>query len=548
MKAAYQRSGCLTHYYKVLLVDDEAEIREGMAQRIPWETLGFTIIGTAENGLEALDIIEKDYPEMIITDIQMPFMDGLALIERARTLLPLSKFIVFSGYDVFEYAQKAVSLHVAEYLLKPFSAQDLITVLVSLKQKMDQEKQERRDIAKLQRDFEANLPLLRQSFLLSCLSGLLTSERMDQQRESFSLPKAQEYAVILFDIGSFKENRHFKGKEELYLVAIKQFVTENLATLSANDTFIFGEYIVSIAASARSFDMNELLKRVNEICRESGRINGSTVVAGVSQKVTELTQLAMAYQQAQDALAYSYRLDRQAWFTTYIKDVVQKPPTILILTEKEERGLMHVLKLGTKEQLQTFVQEMFDKIQTHHLSLAHYRVFLLEHVTLLLRVANTYEFDPIVLFGEDMIKRVERLDKVSLDEMMTWFFEKAQQLNHEIQLTMNDSGKALIQKAKLLVKESYKDPELSIEKISQQLYLSAAYFSSIFKKETGQSFVSFLTEERLKQAVYLLETTTDKSYMIAEKVGYSEPNYFSYVFKKHYGLSPSKYRKQLTSV
>ncbi|MCC9274033.1 MAG: response regulator, partial [Enterococcus aquimarinus] len=178
----------MTHYYKVLLVDDEAEIREGMAQRIPWETLGFKIIGTAENGLEALDIIEKDYPEIIITDIQMPFMDGLALIERARSLLPLSKFIVFSGCDVFEYAQKAVSLHVAEYLLKPFSAQDLITVLVSLKQKMDQEKQERRDIAKLQRDFEDNLPLLRQSFLLSCLSGLLTPERMDQQRESFSLP------------------------------------------------------------------------------------------------------------------------------------------------------------------------------------------------------------------------------------------------------------------------------------------------------------------------------------------------------------------------
>lgn len=111
-------------------------------------------------------------------------------------------------------------------------------------------------------------------------------------------------------------------------------------------------------------------------------------------------------------------------------------------------------------------------------------------------------------------------------------------------MTTVDSGKALIQKAKLLVKEDYQNPDLTIEAVSQKLYLSAAYFSSVFKKETGQSFVSYLTKERLSQAVILLETTTDKSYMIAEKVGYSEPNYFSYVFKKHYGLSPSKYRNQ----
>lgn len=538
----------MSNRYKVLLVDDEAEIREGMALRVPWEELGFEICGTAENGLEALDIIEKEYPEIIITDIQMPFMDGLELIDRARSLLPLSKFVVFSGYDVFEYAQKAVSLHVTEYLLKPFSAQDLIAILEKMKQSMDEEKQQRRDIAKLQQEFEENLPFLRQSFLLSCLSGFVTLERIEQQSMSFALKMRQDYTVLLFDVGSLKNNPHFKGKEELYLVAVRQFVTENLTSLTQNDTFIFGEHIVSIVTLEASFDMNELLKRVNEICREAGQINGGTIVAGVSQKVTDLTQLAFAYQQSQDALAYSYRLDRQEGFTTYIKDVVQQSPTLLILTEKEERRLTNVLKLGSQENLEALVQEIFEKIKREHLSLAHYRVFLLEHVTLLLRVANTYELDPAHVFGEDLMKYVELLDRVSLEEMRAWFFEKAQQLKHEIQMTTVDSGKALIQKAKLLVKEWYKDPDLSIEKISQQLYLSAAYFSSVFKKETGQSFVSFLTEERLKQAVHLLETTTDKSYMIAEKVGYSEPNYFSYVFKKHYGLSPSKYRNQLTKV
>nr|WP_275581408.1 AraC family transcriptional regulator [Enterococcus lemanii] len=132
--------------------------------------------------------------------------------------------------------------------------------------------------------------------------------------------------------------------------------------------------------------------------------------------------------------------------------------------------------------------------------------------------------------------------------MTNWFLTKSQQLNEKIQWSTADSGKAVIQKAKLLVKEQYSDPELTIEKMSQALFLSPAYFSSLFKKETGQSFISFLTEERLQQARQLMETTNDKSYVVAEKVGYSEPNYFSYVFKKRFGLSPSKYRNQMAKV
>ena len=159
-------------------------------------------------------------------------------------------------------------------------------------------------------------------------------------------------------------------------------------------------------------------------------------------------------------------------------------------------------------------------------------------------MVTSYDFDPQQVFQEDVMKKIEILDKLSLEEMTSWFLQKSIQLNQSIQMTTIDSGKAAINKAKWLVKEKYQNPDLSIEDISQELFLSSAYFSSIFKKETGQSFVSYLTNERLKQAAHLLETTADKSYIIAEKVGYSEPNYFSYVFKKHYGLSPSKYRNQ----
>lgn len=533
--------------YKVLLIDDEAEIREGMAARIPWEELGLKICGTAENGLEALELAEKKHPDIIITDIQMPFMDGLTFIQKAQKMLPLSKFIVFSGYERFEYAQKAVSLHVTEYLLKPFSAQDLVEVLIHTKNEMHQEKQQRRNLEVLQQQFQENLPLLRQNFLLSCMSGIVTEESIIQQSASFHLKAKESYSVLLFDTGSLKNSTHFKGQEALYMMSIKQFVIDNLSPLVENETFVFGEYVVSLLIPQKAFDVDHLMKHVNEICREVSRENGEMVVAGMSQIVSELAQLPVAYEQAQDALAYSYRLDRQEWFATYIKDVVQ-PKSLLILTEKEERQLTNLLKLGSTDDLEQMITAIFDKIKHQHLSFQNYRVYLIEHLTLLLRVVTAYGFDPQQVFQEDVMKKIEILDKLSLEEMLSWFLQKSIQLNQEIQMTNIDSGKAAINKAKWLVKEQYQNPDLSIEDISKELFLSSAYFSSIFKKETGQSFVSYLTQERLKQAAHLLETTSDKSYMIAEKVGYSEPNYFSYVFKKHYGLSPSKYRNQGVSL
>ncbi|NLM66805.1 MAG: helix-turn-helix transcriptional regulator, partial [Enterococcus sp.] len=249
------------------------------------------------------------------------------------------------------------------------------------------------------------------------------------------------------------------------------------------------------------------------------------------------------------ALTYSYRLDRSEWFATYQKDIAKEQAvTALLLTENEERTFTNLIKLGNKELLTQAINESFKRIKEQHVPLKYYQVYLLEHVTLLLKIAHSYSFEPMDVFGEDLLKMVEDLQKVSLEEMTRWFLTKSQQLNEKIQWSTADSGKAVIQKAKLLVKEQYSDPELTIEKMSQALFLSPAYFSSLFKKETGQSFISFLTEERLQQARQLMETTNDKSYVVAEKVGYSEPNYFSYVFKKRFGLSPSKYRNQMAKV
>ena len=173
--------------YKVLIADDEAEIRDGMIQRLDWGSLGFTVAASAENGVEALELLEQTKPDVIMTDIKMPFMDGLEFIEKAVEMLPTVKIIVFSGFDDFEYAQKAIRLNVEEYLLKPISSVQMSQSLIKLKKKMDKELEERRDIDLLRKNYTESYPIMREQFL----SGIL--ERVIPQPQIFQ--KAEQYQI-----------------------------------------------------------------------------------------------------------------------------------------------------------------------------------------------------------------------------------------------------------------------------------------------------------------------------------------------------------------
>lgn len=154
--------------YRVLLVDDEEEIRAGISRKIDWDSLGFTLAGEADNGEEALELAELVRPDVVLTDIKMPFMDGLELCRRLKRVLPAAKTVVFSGFDDFEYARKAVGMGVSEYIMKPINAQEMSGVLLRLKDQLDQQQAERRDMESLRRRYEESLPVLRELFIPGC--------------------------------------------------------------------------------------------------------------------------------------------------------------------------------------------------------------------------------------------------------------------------------------------------------------------------------------------------------------------------------------------
>ena len=167
--------------YRVLLADDEEEIRSGISRKIEWASLGFTLVGEAENGLEALELAEALEPDVVLTDIKMPFMDGLELCRRLRQSLPGARLVVFSGFDDFEYARQAVSMGVSEYILKPINAPELSQVLTRLREQLDRQRLERRDMETLRRRYEESLPVLRELFYTRLLGGQLPPKQIQDR-------------------------------------------------------------------------------------------------------------------------------------------------------------------------------------------------------------------------------------------------------------------------------------------------------------------------------------------------------------------------------
>ena len=164
--------------YTVLLVDDEEEVTQIIMKKIDWESMGFSVIGSANNGVKALEMVEEFQPDVVMTDIRMPYMDGMELAGRIKAEFPSTKILLFTGFDEFEYAQEAIHLEVEEYVLKPVNASELTRVFTRVKEKLDQEISEKRNVETLQKYYAESLPLLQTNFYSTLIEGTITEEEL----------------------------------------------------------------------------------------------------------------------------------------------------------------------------------------------------------------------------------------------------------------------------------------------------------------------------------------------------------------------------------
>ncbi len=527
--------------YRVMLVDDEEDVIHAIIKKIKWEELGFEITGYAHNGLEALEMAETGHPDVVMTDIKMPYMSGLELSRQLKEQYPTIKIIIFSGFDEFEYAKEAIRLEAEEYILKPIDSDELSQVFQRIKESLDQEIAERRDVQKLQNYYMDSLPLLQENFYGALIEGRVPGEKIDSYIADYQIQLSGPsfaIAVIHASTSSLPENI----SPVMMSVSLKNFAMEKMTKDWDPKFFSYHENTVMIA-SLPDKDMTRFTNDCDRFCRAAQRVLGTTVTIGIGRPVDKVNELSKSYAGAKDAVSY-----RVIYGTGHAINIAEIAPMEKETSISDEEALRHdvykQIRLGTESSLESAADKYMDLALGSRNSIDKYNLFVMELISELYRFANKNQLEIEAFFGNmsDIYVRIQQMETTRLKG---WFIDMCKKLQKGIQQGRSDSTRSFVRKAADYVQDNYDDPDLNIDKICNILGVSSAYFSTVFKKEMGTTFVSYLTDYRMERAMELLTETSFKTYVIAEKVGYLDANYFSYVFKKQYGSTPSKYRAEL---
>lgn len=531
--------------YKVLLVDDEEEVIEVIERKIPWDTLGFDVIGSANNGVKALELVEKLQPDVVITDIKMPYMDGLELSKRLNQDYQNIHIIIFTGFDEFEYAKEAVHLEIDEYMLKPINSQELSDCLKRLKETLDTEREEKLNVKKLEDYFNDSLPVLQTNLFISLIEGRISDTDYDQFLQQFLYAYKIDMKGPYFCCALFHTSQHHvpEGMNPLLLsMSVEREVKDRIAASYKSQVFTYLGNTVLIFELDAEDTMTQFTDDCDRFCKWAYRVMGAVVTAGIGRVCDSLLNINNSYNGAREAVSYRVLYGTQRAIN--IGEIAPKEQEIAIQSEDTKmHELFKAIHLGSKDAIESAAGKEVEKLHQNAKTVSQYHLATMEMVGAFYRFCanNFIDFDQFCGGIHNLYEKVPEMDESTLT---AWITNCAVAIGEELKKARNNTSRRMVKDAQNMVIDRYMEPDLSLDTVCSALGVSNSYFSSLFKKEMGKSFVTYLTDYRMEHAASLILETNEKSYKIAERVGYQDANYFSYVFKKKFGVSPSKYRTE----
>lgn len=534
--------------YKLILVDDEDDVKEGIYHEVEWDKYGFKVIGCYGNGKEALESLDRDIPDVIITDIKMPFMSGLELAESVREKYPVIRIIILTGFDMFEFAQKAIKLNVDEYVLKPFSREELINSLVKVKSQIDEQIAEKENVKILETHFRNSLPVLKDRFLSSLITSKLSLKDIYTKTSSYKIDLHEGGCIIsVINYDSGIEYSKLSDDKELLLFAINNIAEEICTKHDKGIVFVHKENVIVLSSGANEDEdttINKTLRVLEEICQSIEKYLKITVTIGVGTLVNSLLKAKLSYEGAVLALDYKLILGNNRIIC--IDDVEKRKVEKIEFDELKEEALIRCIKIGTVEELKELIQELFDNLESINVSYSEYQIFLLEILTVLNRLIRNFSIDKFFTPNYNLALEISRFNNIS--EAKQWIMDICIRLMGCIEVERMDACKNLIYSAKEYIAQHFHESDISVNSVSKHLHISTGYFCNIFKRETKTSFVNYLNQLRIETAKEMLRTKDFRTFEVAEKTGFSDPNYFSYCFRKYVGISPKEYRSSSRGV
>ena len=538
-RIAAMKKGKKMERYKVILVDDEAEVIDMIEKKIHWNDLGFEVAGSATNGVKALELVEKLQPDVVLTDIKMPYMDGLELSRRLNREYPNIYIMLCTGFDEFEYAKEAVHLEIKEYMLKPVNATELSESLTNLKHTLDREREEKLNVKKLNDYFQEVLPKLQSNFFISLIEGRVEKKDYERFLQAYQVDmKGPLFGCVIFHTS---ENHVPEGMNPLLLsMSVEREIKQRLMDQWNCREFIYMGNTRLILELDAEDKITQITDACDRFCRWAYRIMGAVVTAGIGTVCDSLYEISLSYERAREAV--SYRVLYGTKRAINIGEIVPKEQIKPVQSEESRmQMLFRAIRIGDSAEIERAAHGEMEKLHKNTETMSQYNLATMEIVSGFFKFCtdNSLDFNKISGNMQNIYEKVSQMDESSLT---AWIVQMSETISEKLKCARNSSARRLIVEAQNIVQERYMEADISLDEVCAVLGVSNSYFSSVFKKEAGKSFISYLTDYRMDIAAEMILNTDEKSYTIAEKVGYLDANYFSYVFKKKFGVSPSKYR------
>lgn len=539
---------------KIFLAEDEVIVRETIKRMIPWENLGFELVGEAADGEMALPLLLRQKPDLLITDIKMPFMDGLTLAKVAKKEIPGLKVVILSGYDDFNYAKQAINIGVEDYLLKPVTKNALIERLTEIRSRYEHEKTQKEYYEKFHREMQAYEKNSSRDFFEALVSGSMDMMEIYRRSEKLGLDiVAEAYNVLIFTMNCEED---FSGQREGYseweaesLELLEEFFSENTsAMLFRCNIFSYGVLIKgqkeTIGENTRS-----CVSEIQRILDRKEQKRQWFVAAG--EPVERLSQIQKSYYSASRAFSQRYLYDENILYYDEMasmekKNVTEDDSTYLQKVDVNALNpaiLQKFLSNGLLEETENFVKDYFYAIGQEPLESLVFRNYVTLNVRFsVMSFLKEIGCDTRTLEQEDTEDVLSESSK-SLENAIA-YAEKI--ISQAIALRDQNSGnknRSILKTAVDFIDSHYTEEDMSLNKAANAANVSANHFSALFSQNMGQTFIEYLTNLRMNKAKEYLRCTSMRSSEIAGEIGYKDAHYFSYLFKKTQGMTPSDYRK-----
>lgn len=530
--------------FKILLADDEGLVLESL-QRIITNHFGeLCKVQTAKTGRAVIELAEEFRPDIAIMDIQMPGINGIEAIEEMIKFCPRTRFIIMSAYDTFDYAKRAMELGVIEFLTKPANTMRIISVIEKAMKLVEEEQQKREKDLAVREKMEAVLPVLENGMIYAILFENNDVSDLNRYRELLDL-KEEYGTVIVIEIGDEIENHKMtnvvgtsvKAQKFYYefSLIVKEFFSAIVGPVMTNRVVVYIPLDEKILQDEYNERVKTIEKTRNMLKKLTTRIE-LQFRAGIGS-IRPFYNSYSSYQEACRALKHV------EGSVLHISDYVANQEVDKNYPMETENEMFESLRKGNVQHTITLAKDFFTWMENNYSNcLQDIKLKILELVMYAERIAfqeggMSYHFRD----RSEYMTTVEQTE--SLDRLREWFIDKMKAATEIIHGKSSEKYSDLVECARQYIEANF-SKDISLDDVSREVKISPYYFSKVFKDETGDTFVEYLTRLRMDQAKKLLKNRDNSIKQICVESGYSDPNYFSRIFKKNVGVTPSEYRER----